>query len=171
MSYCFQNRHPIILPLLLVYMFYSSFFPQVKIGVICPAELRRICEKGLLLLAITIPEMEVNYKSSTIGFHLTICTQHGMFISRRLSKLHHSYFYFYFFSDFLAVWCHLFYLKLMCCTACPLAFYVEDDNSTEVHWCSCYSKCICLSELEGPNVDIPLQIRFWTFNFLKYGNW
>ncbi|KAJ8622795.1 hypothetical protein MRB53_031324 [Persea americana] len=31
---------------------------EVKIGVICPAELRRICEKGLLLLAITIPEME-----------------------------------------------------------------------------------------------------------------
>ncbi|OMO81848.1 Armadillo-like helical [Corchorus capsularis] len=31
---------------------------QVKIGSICPTELRAICEKGLLLLTITIPEME-----------------------------------------------------------------------------------------------------------------
>ncbi|XP_022767234.1 protein SHOOT GRAVITROPISM 6-like isoform X5 [Durio zibethinus] len=31
---------------------------QVKIGSICPTELRTICEKGLLLLTITIPEME-----------------------------------------------------------------------------------------------------------------
>uniref|UniRef100_A0A5B6ZUL3 Uncharacterized protein n=1 Tax=Davidia involucrata TaxID=16924 RepID=A0A5B6ZUL3_DAVIN len=32
--------------------------PQVKIGVVCPTELQAICEKGLLLLTITIPEME-----------------------------------------------------------------------------------------------------------------
>lgn len=31
---------------------------EVKIGVVNPAELRAICEKGLLLLTITIPEME-----------------------------------------------------------------------------------------------------------------
>ncbi|TQE07856.1 hypothetical protein C1H46_006505 [Malus baccata] len=31
---------------------------EVKIGTICPTELRVICEKGLLLLTITIPEME-----------------------------------------------------------------------------------------------------------------
>ncbi|GLT92277.1 hypothetical protein SLE2022_101210 [Rubroshorea leprosula] len=31
---------------------------KVKIGSICPTELRAICEKGLLLLTITIPEME-----------------------------------------------------------------------------------------------------------------
>ncbi|XP_022767239.1 protein SHOOT GRAVITROPISM 6-like isoform X9 [Durio zibethinus] len=31
---------------------------EVKIGSICPTELRTICEKGLLLLTITIPEME-----------------------------------------------------------------------------------------------------------------
>ncbi|PQQ19778.1 protein SHOOT GRAVITROPISM 6 [Prunus yedoensis var. nudiflora] len=31
---------------------------EVKIGTLCPAELRAICEKGLLLLTITIPEME-----------------------------------------------------------------------------------------------------------------
>ncbi|KAM2569015.1 hypothetical protein TB2_009175 [Malus domestica] len=31
---------------------------EVKIGTICPTELRAICEKGLLLLTITIPEME-----------------------------------------------------------------------------------------------------------------
>lgn len=31
----------------------------MKIGTLCPAELRAICEKGLLLLTITIPEMEV----------------------------------------------------------------------------------------------------------------
>ncbi|XVF07807.1 hypothetical protein REPUB_Repub06bG0171700 [Reevesia pubescens] len=31
---------------------------QVKIGSICPTELRAICEQGLLLLTITIPEME-----------------------------------------------------------------------------------------------------------------
>ncbi|XP_019054507.1 PREDICTED: protein SHOOT GRAVITROPISM 6 isoform X2 [Nelumbo nucifera] len=31
---------------------------EVKIGAACPAELRSICEKGLLLLTITIPEME-----------------------------------------------------------------------------------------------------------------
>lgn len=32
--------------------------PKGKLGSICPAELRAICEKGLLLLTITIPEME-----------------------------------------------------------------------------------------------------------------
>lgn len=31
---------------------------EVKIGAVRPAELRTVCEKGLLLLAITIPEME-----------------------------------------------------------------------------------------------------------------
>ncbi|XP_020522101.1 protein SHOOT GRAVITROPISM 6 isoform X4 [Amborella trichopoda] len=31
---------------------------EVKAGGVCPFELRMICEKGLLLLAITIPEME-----------------------------------------------------------------------------------------------------------------
>ncbi|KAK8557004.1 hypothetical protein V6N13_035111 [Hibiscus sabdariffa] len=31
---------------------------QVKVRSVCPAELRAICEKGLLLLTITIPEME-----------------------------------------------------------------------------------------------------------------
>ncbi|KAM7255099.1 hypothetical protein ACFE04_020340 [Oxalis oulophora] len=31
---------------------------RVKIGTVCPTELRSICEKGLLLLTITIPEME-----------------------------------------------------------------------------------------------------------------
>ncbi|XP_017977199.1 PREDICTED: protein SHOOT GRAVITROPISM 6 isoform X5 [Theobroma cacao] len=31
---------------------------QVQIGSVCPTELRAICEKGLLLLTITIPEME-----------------------------------------------------------------------------------------------------------------
>lgn len=38
-------------------------FPQVKIGAFCAMDLRAVCEKGLLLLTITIPEMEV-YKSS-----------------------------------------------------------------------------------------------------------
>ncbi|KAL5740899.1 hypothetical protein ACOSQ2_030079 [Xanthoceras sorbifolium] len=31
---------------------------KVKMGLVCPTELRAICEKGLLLLTITIPEME-----------------------------------------------------------------------------------------------------------------
>ncbi|KAL1082918.1 hypothetical protein V6Z11_D09G165000 [Gossypium hirsutum] len=31
---------------------------EAKVGLICPTELRAICEKGLLLLTITIPEME-----------------------------------------------------------------------------------------------------------------
>ncbi|KAE9465484.1 hypothetical protein C3L33_02600, partial [Rhododendron williamsianum] len=31
---------------------------EVKIGVVCPIELREICEKGLLLVTITVPEME-----------------------------------------------------------------------------------------------------------------
>ncbi|XVF18888.1 hypothetical protein REPUB_Repub11eG0062200 [Reevesia pubescens] len=31
---------------------------KVKIGSICPTELRAICEQGLLLLTLTIPEME-----------------------------------------------------------------------------------------------------------------
>ncbi|KAK3043027.1 hypothetical protein RJ639_002595 [Escallonia herrerae] len=31
---------------------------EVKVGGVCPTELRAICEKGLLLLTITIPEME-----------------------------------------------------------------------------------------------------------------
>lgn len=33
---------------------------QVKIGVVCPIELREICGKGLLLVTITVPEMEVH---------------------------------------------------------------------------------------------------------------
>ncbi|KAL0316187.1 UNVERIFIED_CONTAM: protein SHOOT GRAVITROPISM 6 [Sesamum radiatum] len=32
---------------------------EVKIGGVCPTELRDICEKGLLLITVTIPEMEV----------------------------------------------------------------------------------------------------------------
>ncbi|KAK1319529.1 hypothetical protein QJS10_CPB04g01815 [Acorus calamus] len=32
---------------------------EVKMGDVCPEELRAICEKGLILLAITIPEMEM----------------------------------------------------------------------------------------------------------------
>ncbi|XAR69166.1 hypothetical protein NMG60_11000655 [Bertholletia excelsa] len=35
---------------------YSRY--EVKIGAVCPIELRAICEKGLLLVTITIPEME-----------------------------------------------------------------------------------------------------------------
>ncbi|KAJ4705027.1 protein SHOOT GRAVITROPISM 6-like [Melia azedarach] len=37
---------------------YDSEISKVKIGAFCPTELRAICEKGLLLLTITIPEME-----------------------------------------------------------------------------------------------------------------
>ena len=36
---------------------------QVKTGTISVTELRSICEKGLLLLTITIPEMEVYFSS------------------------------------------------------------------------------------------------------------
>lgn len=32
---------------------------QAKVGKVSVAELRSVCEKGLLLLTITIPEMEV----------------------------------------------------------------------------------------------------------------
>lgn len=32
----------------------------MKIGAVTPTELRAVCEKGLLLVTITIPEMEVN---------------------------------------------------------------------------------------------------------------
>lgn len=31
----------------------------MKIGAVTPSELRAVCEKGLLLVTITIPEMEV----------------------------------------------------------------------------------------------------------------
>lgn len=37
----------------------SSAKTELKMGVVSPSELRSVCEKGLLLLAITIPEMEV----------------------------------------------------------------------------------------------------------------
>ena len=33
----------------------------MKIGAVTPGELRAVCEKGLLLVTITIPEMEVNF--------------------------------------------------------------------------------------------------------------
>ncbi|XP_043703621.1 protein SHOOT GRAVITROPISM 6 isoform X1 [Telopea speciosissima] len=42
----------------------ATFYPfqykrlEVKIGAVCPLELRETCEKGLLLITITIPEME-----------------------------------------------------------------------------------------------------------------
>lgn len=32
---------------------------EVKAGAVCPGELRRICEKGLLLITVTVPEMEL----------------------------------------------------------------------------------------------------------------
>lgn len=31
----------------------------MRTGAVCPVELRRICEKGLLLITVTVPEMEV----------------------------------------------------------------------------------------------------------------
>lgn len=34
---------------------------QMKIGVVTPGQLRAVCEKGLLLVTITIPEMEVKF--------------------------------------------------------------------------------------------------------------
>lgn len=34
---------------------------QVKAGAVCPGELQIICEKGLLLITVTVPEMEVFY--------------------------------------------------------------------------------------------------------------
>ncbi|KAH9723109.1 protein SHOOT GRAVITROPISM 6 [Citrus sinensis] len=37
---------------------YVNESSKVKIGAFCPTELRAICEKGLLLLTITIPEMQ-----------------------------------------------------------------------------------------------------------------
>lgn len=38
------------------------FIYQMKISLAGLSELRAVCEKGLLLLAITIPEMEVKWK-------------------------------------------------------------------------------------------------------------
>ncbi|KAI5680712.1 hypothetical protein M9H77_01939 [Catharanthus roseus] len=32
---------------------------EVRTGAVCPVELRRICEKGLLLITVTVPEMEL----------------------------------------------------------------------------------------------------------------
>ena len=44
---------------MLLWHLIQGCFCQVKIGTVCLIELRTICEKGLLLLTITIPEMEV----------------------------------------------------------------------------------------------------------------
>jgi len=46
----------------------------MKIGAVTPSELRAVCEKGLLLVTITIPEMEVNFIFSLLInlFHLFI---------------------------------------------------------------------------------------------------
>jgi hypothetical protein len=44
---------------------YISIY-QMKISLAGLSELRAVCEKGLLLLAITIPEMEVKWKLDSV---------------------------------------------------------------------------------------------------------
>ena len=44
----------------------------MKIGAVTPGELRTVCEKGLLLVTITIPEMEVSFISLPINFVVMI---------------------------------------------------------------------------------------------------
>lgn len=41
---------------------------QFKAGAVSPTELRGICEKGLLLITVTVPEMEVYYGFSSPPF-------------------------------------------------------------------------------------------------------
>ena len=54
---------------------------QVKIGAVCPTELRAICEKGLLLLTITIPEMELCQIAKSLVVTLPLVGFLGFFMT------------------------------------------------------------------------------------------
>jgi len=67
----------------------------MKIGAVTPSELRAVCEKGLLLVTITIPEMEVNFIFSLLInlFHLFI----GLIIPFNSLISNFTQFFFFFF--------------------------------------------------------------------------
>lgn len=46
---------------------------QMKVSLAGLSELRAVCEKGLLLLAITVPEMEVKFPFAAHSFRKMIC--------------------------------------------------------------------------------------------------
>lgn len=59
----------------------------MKIGFIRPTELRAICEKSLLLLAITIPEMEVVCLFFSNMFAFLVFVAASLYFLAYISKL------------------------------------------------------------------------------------
>lgn len=99
----------------------------MKLGRFCPIELRTICEKGLLLITITIPEMEVCdiffpvFTGYCCGFlYVVLEIELHLYGSLVLDIYALSIFWF--------------------SAAHSLAFYVDYDYSTDLYWCCCYGK-------------------------------
>lgn len=64
---------------------------QVWIGALGPLELRIICEKGLLLLAVTIPEMEVIVVVCLNSIWCFFVCNENSFLSLAFTELIHVY--------------------------------------------------------------------------------
>lgn len=65
---------------------------QMKVSLAGLSELRAVCEKGLLLLAITVPEMEVKFlfAAHSLSQENDLWSQHCT-IYNCVSRVHHSY--------------------------------------------------------------------------------
>lgn len=103
---------------------YSSFYLdhlQVKIGGISPTELRDTCEKGLLLITVTIPEMEV-YECLWL-------------IILSLNSLLFIILYANCFQNSNRILCLIF-------PACTLAIFAENDHTTDIYWSCCHGRIL-----------------------------
>jgi len=130
----------------------------MKIGAVTPGELRTVCEKGLLLVTITIPEMEVSFIFFTDQFcgH-DFTSLPGPIIS---------------FSILFAVLPRKMSYIAIGLSAYPLAFSVEDDYTTDIHWCCCHGKsaisCIFILQKVEPNtvlLDVFYLFTLYTLMF------
>lgn len=102
----------------------------MKIGAVTPGELRTVCEKGLLLVTITIPEMEVSFIFFTDQFcGCDFTSLLGPIIS---------------FSILFAILPRKMSYIAIGLSAYPLAFSVEDDYTTDLHWCCCHGRVLYL---------------------------
>lgn len=99
----------------------TDYFSQVKIEGVCPIELRSICEKGLLLLTITVPEMEVYQFVNFIFFWKCFFRFPLIVIKWKIRK-----------NNFLMI--------SIFSVACSVAFSVEDDYPPGLYWCCCNCK-------------------------------
>lgn len=94
-------------------------------GTVSSIKLREISEKGLLLLTITIPEMEVLCWSSIPTFIHSLMEFHSFcppFVVHPVSR-------------FPSEFNQIFFLTYT--AAYFMALFTENDHSKEVYWCNC----------------------------------